>query len=281
MSTALQTLTTKLSKSLDMGNNGSELIQTLKSTAFRGDVEVTDAQMTALMVVANQYKLNPWTKEIYAFADQHRGIVPVVGVDGWSRIINEHPQFDGIEFEQDDEKCTCIIFRKDRSHPTKVTEYISECRRNTGPWKSHPKRMLRHKALIQAARIAFGYTGIYDQDEAEAIVDMGDAEVIRDEPPPPLPECPADYFKQHYPEWRDGVQAGKFTPERIINAVSLKYTLTDKQLGMIRELDQVRPQQEGPAHVGEFIPADPGQGQSNPSDMPPELQDWVDGMEGK
>jgi hypothetical protein len=31
-------------------------------------------------------------------------------------------------------------------------------------------RMLRHKALIQAARLAFGFSGIYDQDEAERIV---------------------------------------------------------------------------------------------------------------
>jgi hypothetical protein len=31
--------------------------------------------------------------------------------------------------------------------------------------------MLRHKAMIQAARVAFGFVGVYDQDEAEQIVD--------------------------------------------------------------------------------------------------------------
>ncbi|WP_032251724.1 recombinase RecT, partial [Escherichia coli] len=46
-----------------------------------------DAQFIALLIVANQYGLNPWTKEIYAFPDKQNGIVPVVGVDGWSRII--------------------------------------------------------------------------------------------------------------------------------------------------------------------------------------------------
>ena len=40
-----------------------------------------------------------------------------------------------------------------------------------GPWKTHPKRMLRHKAMIQCARLAFGFTGIYDQDEADRIVE--------------------------------------------------------------------------------------------------------------
>lgn len=147
-----------------------DLINVLKGTAFKG--QVSDAQMTALLIVANQYRLNPWTKEIYAFPDKNNGIVPVVGVDGWARIINENPQFDGMDFAQDDDSCTCIIFRKDRSHPIKVTEYLSECKRGTQPWQSHPKRMLRHKAMIQCARLAFGYVGIYDQDEAERIAEV-------------------------------------------------------------------------------------------------------------
>lgn len=174
MNNALVTLTSKLAATLEIGN-GEGLIETLKATAFKG--QVSDAQMTALLIVANQYGLNPWTKEIYAFPDKNNGIVPVVGVDGWSRIINNHPQFDGIEFEfggKNDlpDSCTCILYRKDRSHAIKVTEYMAECRRsNAGPWSSHPRRMLRHKAMIQCARLAFGYGGIYDQDEAERIVE--------------------------------------------------------------------------------------------------------------
>lgn len=148
----------------------SDLVTVLKATAFKG--QVTDAQMSALLIVANQYRLNPWTKEIYAFPDQNNGIVPVVGVDGWARIINENPAFDGMDFAQDDESCTCIIYRKDRSHPIKVTEYLSECKRSVKPWQSHPKRMLRHKAMIQCARLAFGYVGIFDHDEAERIAEV-------------------------------------------------------------------------------------------------------------
>jgi len=169
MSNALTTLTQKLASRLDMGD-GTELVSTLKATAFKG--QVSDAQMTALMVVANQYGLNPWTKEIYAFPDKNNGIIPVVGVDGWSRIINSHAQFDGMKFAQDEQSCTCIMFRKDRTHPVEVTEYMAECKRsNVGPWMSHPRRMLRHKAMIQCARLAFGFGGIYDQDEAERIAE--------------------------------------------------------------------------------------------------------------
>jgi phage recombination protein Bet len=167
MTTALETLTANLANTLKMGDS-TGLMETLKATAFKGPV--TDSQMTALLIVANQYGLNPWTKEIYAFPDSRNGIVPVVGVDGWSRIINSNPLFDGMDFEQDNESCTCVIYRKDRTHPTRVTEFMAECRRDgVAPWKSHPRRMLRHKAMIQCARLAFGFTGIFDLDEVERI----------------------------------------------------------------------------------------------------------------
>lgn len=170
MTTALATLGGKLAERFGM-DSSPEVLDVLKATAFKG--QVSDAQMTALLVVANQYGLNPWTKEIYAFPDKNNGIVPVVGVDGWARIINEHPAFDGMEFAVTDNEATCTIYRKDRAHPISVTEYMSECKRGTGPWQSHPKRMLRHKAMIQCARLAFGFVGIYDDDEAQRIVEAG------------------------------------------------------------------------------------------------------------
>lgn len=160
----------KLGEMFGIHGNEQELVDTLKLTAFSG-TNVSDSQMVALMIIANQYNLNPFTKEIYAFPSKG-GITPIVGVDGWARILNENPQFDGIEFDLDDEKCTCRIYRKDRSKPISVTEYMSECWRDSaGPWKTHPKRMLRHKAMIQCARLAFGFTGIYDQDEADRIAE--------------------------------------------------------------------------------------------------------------
>lgn len=236
-STALSNLTRTLAAKLDMGD-GSGLIDTLKATAFKG--QVSDDQMTALLVVANQYGLNPWTKEIYAFPDNNNGIVPVVGVDGWSRIINSHPQFDGMDFEQDAEGCTCVIYRKDRSHPIKVTEYMDECKRGTKPWQSHPRRMLRHKAMIQCARLAFGYGGIYDQDEAERIVensekDMGRAEIVA----PALPNYTDDQFDEKLSAWRDLIDTGKATADRIIQMSASKVSLTDEQKQAIRNLEVV------------------------------------------
>lgn len=239
MSNALTTLTNKLAARLDMGD-GAGLVETLKATAFKG--QVSDAQMTALMVVANQYGLNPWTKEIYAFPDKNNGIVPVVGVDGWSRIMNEHPQFDGMEFEQTDEQCTCRIYRKDRSRPIVVTEYMSECKRaNVGPWQSHPKRMLRHKAMIQCARLAFGFGGIYDQDEAERIAEVditnhGSHTTSAPKKPEPLPAYQDADFKTNLQAWGDAIKSGRAKPEQIVSRSATKYTLSDEQIKAIYDL---------------------------------------------
>ena len=194
--------------------DGSKLLTTLKETAFKvKDGTVSDHQMMALLVVADQYQLNPFTREIFAFPDKQNGIVPVVSVDGWSRIINEHSQLDGIEFVYSEETIKpgdlpglkyaasawieCVIYRKDRSRPTRAREYLEEVYRppfaGTGrdgkpyykesAWQSHTRRFHRHKALIQCARIAFGFAGIFDEDEARRIVDVtSDAAVIEREP---------------------------------------------------------------------------------------------------
>lgn len=217
---------------LEPGN----LLATLKHTAFKqrqSDPEPTNEEMAALLVVADQYGLNPFTREIFAFKDKYKGIVPVVSIDGWSRIINSHDQFDGMAFVTPggDKKLTeeltrilglfpetkgnkelealryefeallkiipagdgdivapqggkrafswmtSVIYRKDRARPSHITEYFDEVYQEPrgenkvhGPWQSHPKRFHRHKVLIQNGRITFGFAGIYDDDEADRII---------------------------------------------------------------------------------------------------------------
>lgn len=151
------------------------LLTTLKATVCKG---CSDPEVMAFSIVANEYNLNPFIKQIYAFPAKGGGIVPVVSVDGWITMTNNHPQMDGIEFEDEhDEKgnlisIACTIYRKDRSRPIRAKEYLEECRRPTDPWKM-PHRMLRHKALIQTSRIAFGFSGITDEDEADDIARNG------------------------------------------------------------------------------------------------------------
>lgn len=145
-------------------------------------------QFSAFLLVANQYNLNPITKEIYAFPTRAGGIQPIVSIDGWMNLMNSHPKMNGMEFVDIKDKgklvaITCRIYRKDRDKPTEVTEYMAECLGVSEPWKKWPARMLRHKAAIQCARYAFGFSGIMEPDEFER------AESARDITPPPAPKA--------------------------------------------------------------------------------------------
>ncbi|MEI6439019.1 MAG: recombinase RecT [Alphaproteobacteria bacterium] len=148
---------------------------TVRATVCKGSV--SREEFAAFLLVAKEHRLNPLTKEIFAFPAKGGGIQPIVSIDGWARIINEHPAFDGMTFQDELDgrevvAITCQMFRKDRSHPIAATEYMVECRRTTDVWKTWPRRMLRHKAMIQAARYAFGFSGIVDPDEYERITQV-------------------------------------------------------------------------------------------------------------
>jgi phage recombination protein Bet len=170
------------------GLRPQEFADTVRKTC--GLATASAEEFAAFVMVAREYDLNPMLREIYAFPKRGGGIVPIVSIDGWVNLVNSHPACDGFEFdiEHDDKNelvsITCRMYRKDRNRPVVVTEYYSECKRETDPWKMK-HRMLRHKAMIQAARYAFGFSGIYDEDEGAKIAEM------RDVTPPTPPKPPA------------------------------------------------------------------------------------------
>ena len=148
----------------------------------------SDEDVAAFLIVANQYNLNPFTNEIYAYPNKTGGITPVVGVDGFLAIMNNHKSYNGLEtiWAEDEvipeggktcpKWCEIKIWRKNLDKPVVVREYLDEVyvpargeHKFAGPWQTHTKRMLRHKTIVQAARVAFGITGVYDEDEAGRI----------------------------------------------------------------------------------------------------------------
>ncbi|EJF82724.1 phage recombination protein Bet [Bartonella rattimassiliensis] len=135
----------------------------------------SDEEFAAFISVANTYGLNPLTKEIYALPKRGGGIIPVVSIDGWIKIIKSNPHFDGMTFQDQIDNdgnliaIKCAIRLKGIKDPIEVTEYLNECKQKTDTWQKYPARMLRHKATIQCARYAFGFSGIYEEDEADRI----------------------------------------------------------------------------------------------------------------
>lgn len=179
-----------MAKAYDM--DPKAFADTVRSTCLPNTA--SNEEFAAFLMVAKEYALNPITREIYAFPKKGGGIQPIVGIDGWMNLINSHPKFDGMEFDDHkDEKgslsaITCRIFRKDRNRATSVTEYMGECKRPTEPWQKWPARMLRHKAAIQCARYAFGFAGIIDPEEAERSPDVITGQVVA--PPPAITHAP-------------------------------------------------------------------------------------------
>jgi hypothetical protein len=162
----------------------AKLLDTLKSTVFKN---ASNEELLALVVVSNEYNLSPFLKEIYAFPAKGGGIVPIVSIDGWNKMLIRHPEFDGIQFEFSETpegelvSCTATVHMKNLSHPVVITEYLGECKRNTDPWNNMPHRMLRNRTLCQVARIACGFSGIMGEDEAASIVTL-DAAIVTSAP---------------------------------------------------------------------------------------------------
>lgn len=166
------------------------LKETLKATVF--SLCKDDAQFTAAVVVANTYGLNPLLKEMTAFPGKSGGVIPVVMIDGWIKLVNRNENYNGVELIENKtangqpnksdttvESVTAKFYLKDREHPVVVTEYMEECFDiSKEPWKRWPRRMLRHKAYIQGARIAFGFSGIYDEDEKDRIIEAESTVIV-------------------------------------------------------------------------------------------------------
>jgi phage recombination protein Bet len=208
-------------------------LNTIKATVMKPTKDgkiPSNEEIAAFLIVANKYDLDPFTNEIYAFPNKKGGIIPIVGVDGFVTIMNRRPGFDGYEMEYCEEEVTMEgakscpkwaevkIFHKDREHPTIVREYLDEVYVAArggypGPWQSHTKRMLRHKVLIQGIRVAFGITGIYDEDEGARILEAQTVPTIME--PQSTEKAPDSPVVHHREPGEDDVT---FIPEKPVLA---------------------------------------------------------------
>jgi hypothetical protein len=124
--------------------------------------EVT--QESCLRLIA-EYRLNPRADEIDLVQFEEGRWQVFITVNGWAKLINAHPAFCGIEFSEASELhqgipiwMGCTIYRTDRIKPIVIREYFTEMKTEHAAWQQMPRRMLRHRAMQQCARLAFGIT---------------------------------------------------------------------------------------------------------------------------
>jgi len=182
------------------------LVATLMKTIAPNDATMED--LIGFLQIAHRFDLDPWAKEIFLIKNKGR-VSTYVSVDGYARIVNREPQYDGCDFtyDQDDNgriiACTCSMYRKDRARPTVVTEFYDECAMpNSEAWKRSPGRMLRHRAFVQAARLTFGISGALDEgsDFTPPTIEAGDITTPEPQRPTPRRRPPSPGEAKQEPE---------------------------------------------------------------------------------
>ncbi|MFZ4119820.1 MAG: recombinase RecT [Polynucleobacter sp.] len=124
-------------------------------------IEVPAKAILTLLRMVQSLHLDPLCEEM-GFTQYEDGQWQVfITIEGCSKLLNQHPQFNGLVFTQADtlidgapEWIECAIYRKDRLVPTTVREYLAEVRGENAIWQKMPRRMLRHRALQQCVRLA-------------------------------------------------------------------------------------------------------------------------------
>ena len=113
-----------------------------------------------------KYQLDPISEEILLIKSQEDTYQTIITIDGWCRLINQHPSFAGLTLKESIELkddiplwMECSIYRHDRVLPITIKEYFSEIKTEHMLWKTMPRRLLRHRTIQQCARVAFGIYG--------------------------------------------------------------------------------------------------------------------------
>jgi hypothetical protein len=126
-------------------------------------IEVPARTILTLLRMMQSLHLDPLCEEIgfTQYDDGHWQVF--ITIEGCSKLLNQHPQFNGLVFNQADtlvdgvpEWIECSIYRRDRIMPITVREYLMEVRSEKEIWQKMPRRMLRHRALQQCVRLAMG-----------------------------------------------------------------------------------------------------------------------------
>jgi phage recombination protein Bet len=151
--------------------NNVEMLNTLRNTVAPG---LTDSEFALFAEIVKSTGLNPVTKEVWAIKAGGR-LQLMTGINGFLRIANSHPMFDGmeVEFDKDGDRivaATAKVYRKDRRFPAVATAFMAEYGKPTPIWKQMPSVMLAKCAKSLAIREAFVQElgGLYTQEEMPA-----------------------------------------------------------------------------------------------------------------
>lgn len=119
--------------------------------------------LLSLLRIAIAHHLDPLKEEVALALYEDAHWQAYITVEGYCKILNSDPDFDGITFKESPQLSNdiplwmkCAIYRKDRKMPTIIREYFEEVKGEQTIWQKMPRRMLRHRVMQQCARLAIG-----------------------------------------------------------------------------------------------------------------------------
>jgi hypothetical protein len=158
-----------------------EVIETIKQTVAKG---ATDAEFRMFIEICKSTGLNPFLKEIWCAVpmkdgqrSQYGQVLIMASRDGYLRVANEHPMFDGMQtvVERDEKtktpiKATCTVWRKDRGHPIICEAYYSEYYKpgyngKPGIWDIYKSAMVGKVSEIMSLKRSFSINGVLTEEE--------------------------------------------------------------------------------------------------------------------
>ena len=170
-----------------------EQITTIKNTIC---ATATQSEFEMFLEVCKGTGLNPFLNEIWfikiewmKWDEALKKKVPAAktnifaGRDGYLKIANNHPQYDGMECDvKYDEttkapiSATATVYRKDRSHPATFTaRFVEYMKADSKFWKDNPSAAIQKVAEAGALKRAFAISGLLTLEEF-GVNNIADAE---------------------------------------------------------------------------------------------------------
>jgi phage recombination protein Bet len=129
------------------------------------DESITDKEVVQFLNMCKYLRLNPFLKEIYLIKYKGSPATYVVSYQSFLMRAEENPNFDGYETTLEGKvpglTATATVYRKDRTHPVKVSVSYAEAVKQDAQgkplsqWRNMPEWMLRKVALARALKEAF------------------------------------------------------------------------------------------------------------------------------
>lgn len=151
----------------------------------------TEDEFKMFIHIAETYYLDPLNKEIWFFRDEDNKPVIMTSRDGYLKIANRNPHYDGLvsdvikvndKFIRKSEGIEhvyggvnrgniigayALVYRKDRKYPFYAFASFQEYNAATSIWNQYPSAMILKVAESMALKKAFSISGLVSYEELE------------------------------------------------------------------------------------------------------------------